>query len=306
MDRAEEGVAVDRAMRNIVAVIAAIVSSVADAPTSDFVYSSLSFYGRRRGGELPGTWFVEALGALGIDERRVRQTLYRMEHAGALLSRRAGRVKWYRASPTTAAILDAGVARVALPADEAWDGQWTLVHYRVGEAARDKRDRIRDVLLVEGFGSLGPGLYAHPRDRTARLLAAAAELGLRDRLQVFRGTHVAGTDDRRLVAETWDLGALARRYRAVLARFRIVADEPSARWAPMEAFALRFAFMFEFFRISWEDPSLPESLLPADWPGEEARAVADRLMHGLLPGAIAFGDLVLVRDQRQGGHVAPG
>jgi phenylacetic acid degradation operon negative regulatory protein len=259
------------------------------------VYSSLSYFGRRRGGELPGTWFVEALGAVGVDERRVRQTLYRMEHAGALLTRRAGRVKWYRASATTAAILDAGVTRVADSADEAWDGQWTLVHYRVGEDARDKRDRIRDVLLVEGFGSLGPGLYAHPRDRTARLLAAASELGLRDRLNVFRGTHVAGLDHRRLVAETWDLGALARHYHAFLCRFRAVADAPPGRWLPREAFALRFAFMFEFFRISWGDPSLPASLLPPDWPGEEARAVADRLMGALLPAAITFGDQVLAR-----------
>jgi phenylacetic acid degradation operon negative regulatory protein len=280
-------------MLNIVAVIAAIVSSIRSAPTSDFVYSSLSFFARRRGGQLPGMWFVDALGALGVDERRVRQTLYRMEHTGALLTRRAGRVKWYRASPTTAAILDAGVARVAVPADEPWDGRWTLVHYRVGEEARDKRDRIRDVLLVEGFGALGPGLYAHPRDRTARLLAAAGELGLRDRLNVFRGTHVAGVDARRLVDETWDLARLAARYRAFLGRFRSVADGPPARWTPREAFALRFAFMFEFFRISWDDPALPASLLPADWPGEDARGVADRLMRALLPGAIDFADAVL-------------
>jgi phenylacetic acid degradation operon negative regulatory protein len=286
-------------------VIEAIVSSIAGAPTSDFVYSSLSFFGRRRGGQLPGVWFVEALGALGVAEQRVRQTLYRMEHSGALLARRAGRVKWYRASPSTEAILDAGVARVAAHAEEAWDGRWTLVHYRVGEEDRNKRDRIRDVLLVGGFGALGPGLYAHPRDDRGRLLAAAEELGLRDRLNVFRGTHVAGVDDRRLVAETWDIVGLARRYRAFLSRFRAVAGEPPARWTPREAFALRFAFMFEFFRISWDDPSLPTSLLPPEWPGEEARSLAERLMQALLPGAITFGDLVLARTAGQRGHAVP-
>ena len=40
--------------------------------------------------------------------------------------------------------VDAGVARIATPAEEAWDGHWTLVHYRVGEDARDPR-ALRDL-----------------------------------------------------------------------------------------------------------------------------------------------------------------
>jgi phenylacetic acid degradation operon negative regulatory protein len=272
-----------------------ILSSISAAPTSDFVYSSLSFFGRQRGGELPGRWFVEALGALGVEEQAVRQTLFRMEASHALLARREGRIKWYRPSPTTQAVLDAGVARVRTPAEDAWDGAWTLVHFRLGEQERERRDRVRDVLLVEGFGTLGPGLYIHPRDRTERLLVAAEALGLRHELNVFRGVHVAGMDDPRLVLSLWDIPALAGRYRRFLRRFAPVARVAVRDLSPREAFGLRFACMFEIFRISWDDPSLPSSLLPAEWPGEEARVLAARLIESLLPGAMAFGDEVLVR-----------
>jgi phenylacetic acid degradation operon negative regulatory protein len=272
---------------------------LSNAVTSDFVYSSLSFFARRRGGELPGSWFVASLAPFQIDEHAIRQTLFRMERNGALLARRDGRTKWYRPSPSTQAILDAGVARVAEPAEAGWDHCWTVVHFRLGSDERELRDRLRDVLRVEGFGSLGPGLYVHPRDRTARLLAAVERLGVAPQFNVFRGNHVAGMDNEKLVRELWDLPAIARRYRRFIRRFAPLAASRTARLSTCDAFGLRFAFMFEFFRITWDDPSLPAELLPAQWPGEEARAIADRLMRTLLPGAIAFGDEILRSVTRQ-------
>lgn len=266
-----------------------IMSSLAKSPTSDFVYSSLSFFGGPRGGPLTGVWFVRSMGALGVSAQTTRQTLFRMEAEGALIGRKVGRTKRYHASPTTLAVIEAGRDRVAQPANERWDGRWTLVHFRVGEDDRDIRDRLRDVLLVEGFGSLGPGLYIHPRDRTARLTRAAKELRVTDRINVFRGAHSAGVSDQQLVHETWDLAAIAARYRTFIRRFTPVAAARTSTLTPLEAFGLRFAFMFEFFRISWDDPSLPHELLPAEWPGEEARRLAETLMKKLMPGALRFG-----------------
>lgn len=267
-----------------------IMSTLKRAPTSDFIYSSLSFFGEGRGDELQGTWFVGALTSLGVEERAIRQTLFRMERRGSLLSRRSGRMKFYRPGPATSAVLEAGRARVREPVPPLWDGLWTLVHFRVGEEDRKARDGLRDVLLVEGFGALGPALYLHPRDRTAGLLAAARELGLTDRINVFRGGHIAGLDDRRLAAALWDPGAIARRYRAYIGRFLPIAGVAARHWTGKEAFALRFASMFEFFRISWDDPALPLSLVPADWPGEEARRIAEKLARKLTPAASRYAE----------------
>lgn len=273
--------------------VAAILSSLKSATTGDFIYSSMSFFASQRGGKLPGLWFVEALGEIGIDEQAVRQTLFRLERSGVLISTREGRQKWYRASPATEQIMSAGRQRVSEPVEKEWDGQWSLVHFRVGEDDREQRNRLRDVLLVEGFGLLGPGLYIHARDRTARVITSAKELGLSDRVNVFRGPHVAGPEAKRLVHDLWDLAAIAARYRKFLRRFEPVAIRRPAAFTPREAFGLRFAFMFEFFRITWDDPALPSSLLPHDWPAERARRVADKLMRGLLPGAVEFADQVL-------------
>jgi len=176
------------------------------------------------------------------------------------------------------------------------DGQWTLVHFRIGEEERKVRDRIRDVLMVEGFGLLGPGAYLHPRDRTARLLAAAKQLEVSDRINLFRGPRVAGASDTKLVRDLWDTEAIAIRYRAFIRRFAPFTHKRPAWRSERDAFALRFAFMFEFFRITWDDPGLPAALLPEGWPGEEAREIADTLMTSLLPPAIAYGDQLLRRE----------
>lgn len=266
------------------------MSSLASATTSDFVYSSLSFFGARRGGALPGSWFVEALAPLGVGEPAVRQTLYRMEKSGALEARRAGRVKLYAPSPPTRAVMEAGRARM-LGADESgWDGQWTVIHFRFPAAEWQLRDRLREVLMVEGFGALDPGLYLHPRDRAARVAAAAREAGVEDRLFIVRGHHREGGEARRLVHDLWDIAGIRGRYHTFLERFEAV--DPGAL-SDFEAFAVRFAAVFQFFRITWDDPELPLELLPDDWPGSRARARAAEIYRGLDAPAVRFADAVL-------------
>ena len=269
-----------------------IVSSLASAATSDFVYSGLSFFGERRGGVLPGGWFVEALAPLGVGEPAIRQTLYRMEKSGALEARRVGRMKLYAASAPTRAVMEAGRARMLGGPDPEWDGQWTVVHFRFPAEEWQLRDRLREVLMVEGFGALDPGLYLHPRDRAGRVAAAAREAGAEDRLFIVRGNRRHGSDDRRLVHDLWDIAGLRGRYRAFLDRF---AALDAGALTDLEAFAVRFAAVFEFFRITWDDPELPPELLPDDWPAARARARIAELYRALDEPALRYADGVLER-----------
>ena len=278
------------------------MSTLREAPVSDFVYSSLSFFAPLHDGRLPARWFTESLGALGIEEQAVRQTLFRLERGGVLVGSRQGRMKWYAAASATEGILAAGRARVSTPSADEWDGNWTIVHFRIGEDDRERRDRIRDLLLVEGFAALGPGMYVQARDRSAVILAGAEALGVADRVRVFRGPMIGGQPTERFVLDLWDLAALGSRYRRFVKRYQPIAAAPASRWSPREAFALRFAFMFEFFRITWDDPALPPMLLPAEWPGERARAIAFRLTEKLRARAIAFAEDVY--DAVSGGRTA--
>ena len=267
--------------------IATFRDIVTDAPVSYSVYSAFSFYGSRRGHELPGTWLVAALGALGHETAAVRQTLYRMEASKELESRVMGRGKFYRLSAAARAEAEAGLAKIMDDDTQAWDGEWTLVQFRAGTETQVERERLREVLRAEGFAPMANGLYLHPRDRSARLLAAARDHGVRDIVEVFRGRRIDGDDDRALVARHWNLDAIAARYESFVERF-----EPLARGTfPAEtAFVLRFAVVFDYLEAAWQDPELALPLLPAKWAGARARRLARDLYKRLLPGALAFGD----------------
>jgi phenylacetic acid degradation operon negative regulatory protein len=274
--------------------LGAFRSVVTDAPVSYSVYSAFSFYGARRGNELPGTWLVSALGALGHETAAVRQTLYRMESSRELESRVAGRVKFYRLSPAARAEAEAGLAKIMDDDSQPWDGQWTLVLFRPGSEDRVERERLREVLRAEGFASVGGGLYLHPRDRVVRLLGAARGHGVRDMLEVFRGPRVQpdDDDDRAFVARHWNLDAIAARYEAFVGRYEPIALNKTA--LPLEtAFVLRFAVVFDYLEAAWQDPELTPALLPAKWAGARARRLARDLYRRLLPGALAFGDSLL-------------
>jgi phenylacetic acid degradation operon negative regulatory protein len=261
------------------------------ARASEFVYSILSFYARRRGGELPGTWLVGALGDLGIPAATTRKTLWRMERDGELISRRDGRSKLYRATPLAWAEIEGGTDKILGPAEKAWDERWTVVAYAFDSTERVARERIRAVLDAEGFGAIGPGVFVHPRDRGGRILAAAEEQDIAARIRVFRGARLPGETDAKFVREVWDLREVARRYRRFLEGFEPLAERVKTL-TPRVAFAARFAVVLAYLGAAWSDPELPPSLLPPDWPGPAARALAGKLYRALLPAALAHGDAI--------------
>jgi phenylacetic acid degradation operon negative regulatory protein len=57
---------------------------------------------------------------------------------------------------------------------------------------------------------------------------------------------------------------------------------------PAEAFAASQRLLHAWRKFLFRDPGLPESLLPADWPGTEAARFFDRETARLAPAAGAF------------------
>jgi phenylacetic acid degradation operon negative regulatory protein len=270
--------------------------TVLDAPVSYSVFSAFSFYGSRRGNELAGTWLVAALTAMGHELPAVRQTLYRMEGSAVLQSRVVGRNKFYRLSPGARADAEAGLAKMMSPPPGLWDKQWTIVQLIADGEDRSGKELVREVVRAEGFGRVGPNLFIHPRDRTARLIAAARGHGVTDLLTIFRGRRQLPEDDRVLVSTCWDLRQIASGYRTFVKRFAPIAKGASAI-SDLQAFLLRFALVFDFLEIGWSDPELPLELLPPDWPGLEAKQLVQQLYRRLLPGALAFGDRLNTRSR---------
>jgi phenylacetic acid degradation operon negative regulatory protein len=272
-----------------------ILSTITAEPPTELIYSLLSAYGRRRGGELPGAWFVAVLESLRHKPPSVRQALFRLAREGALETRKAGRITWYRLSSFGQAAIATGSDKLFTPPQSSWDGCWTLVFCQFDTGSREAREHAREILELEGFALLGRGAYIHPHERTDRVLNLLREARLEDRATIFRARRLNGEADDALVARLWDLRRLERGYRRFLRMFQPLADRPVASWSPAEAFAGRLAVVCKFLRTAWDDPGLPRALLPDDWSGHQARVVAARLYESLLTGTLRHGDTVARR-----------
>jgi phenylacetic acid degradation operon negative regulatory protein len=248
------------------------------------VYSSLSAFADLNAGELPGTWFVAALGPLGHSPEAIRQTLFRLTRKQVLIARQKGRSKYYRCSASTRAEIDVGLDKIFLDHRGHWDGNWTLVHYAFADAERVQRDQLRGVLKVMGFAALGIGLFIHPGDQTELLEQSIQDLDIDSCVQIFRSNRLHAGDDPAFIRSLWDLQDLSVRYLSFTKQFGMLTRSKDKMTGDMY-FALRFMVVIEFLRVAWDDPCLPPALLPGDWQGDRARLLARKLYRQCLPQA---------------------
>ncbi|HVT39770.1 MAG TPA: PaaX family transcriptional regulator C-terminal domain-containing protein [Gemmatimonadaceae bacterium] len=261
------------------------MSTISQVPISYFVYSSLSCFSQRLGGALPGMWFMRAIQQAGRAPAAIRQTLYRMEAEDEIVARKMGRVKWYSASRYAQAEIDAGLARILRPSRRTWSGRWTIVHLRFGGGAahRVARERVVALLAVEGFALLGADSYISTSDAGPRVVNALPGTVL-PHVTVLAGTLLNTAPQKSLLA-LWNVPRLGLRYRAALDRLRAIETTVQKGISDSDAFLLRFAVVFDYLQVAWDDPDLPRELLPIDWLGHSARLLTARLYRRLLPSA---------------------
>jgi phenylacetic acid degradation operon negative regulatory protein len=216
-----------------------------------------------------GAWqesLIGALGTLGYKTHAARQALARSVSAGWLETERHGRRSRVQLAPETAEMLRSGAARIySFGAPWDWDGRWLLVVLRVPEERREVRHRMRTRLAWAGFGSLGGGLWISPHVERERELADASGDEPGAELVSFHGGLGALGDPARVVAEAWDLDAVATAYRAFTARFGRMSPR-----GPESVFRAQTLLVHEWRKFPFLDPDLPDGMLPARWPRKRA------------------------------------
>jgi phenylacetic acid degradation operon negative regulatory protein len=232
------------------------------------------------GGALWLSGLIELLGPFGINERLVRTSVYRLAREGWLVSKAEGRRSLYRLTRQGQRRFEHAYRRVyAPPATDPWDGGWHLVIVPPGSIDESSRRELRKELEWDGYGVLGPGLFARPAlpgnedalDETARALGISGSIAL---VTARTLPHAIGSITS-LTRDCWDLKNVAGAYHGFVGRFQGVARAlgRGADPAPQQCFVLRTLLIHEFRRVTLHDPQLPAELLPANWPEAVAYAL---------------------------------
>ena len=107
---------------------------------------------------------LEALGALGVEEKSARQSLTRTANEGVLTSTRHGRRVLWELTPQGAELLEEGTRRIYgfMRERHPWDGRWLVLSVPIPETQRQLRHRLRTRLTWLGLGSPTSGLWVTP------------------------------------------------------------------------------------------------------------------------------------------------
>lgn len=217
--------------------------------------------------------FVDVLGRVGVGEHAARSTLARMTRRGLLRRHRRGKRVYLGLTERAASILESAAGRVwdEGPVNRRWNGTWTLLGFSLPESRRGDRHLLRARLMWQGFGMLQNGLWIAPGEvDVAELLT---DLDVIDNVNVFVGKVLPPTNTAATISSTWDLDALATRYRQFLQRWDTACPLPDAP----DDLSRQLWLGAEWLLLVREDPRLPLEHLPADWPAVRAEHVAIRL-----------------------------
>ncbi|MEO1202039.1 MAG: phenylacetic acid degradation operon negative regulatory protein PaaX [Pseudomonadota bacterium] len=251
-----------------------------------------------RGGSVWLGSLIALLEELGVSERLVRTSVFRLAKDGWLESRQVGRRSYYSLTADGRERFRTATLRIYGEPRPSWDGEWRLLLLPGLDAAT--RDAVRRECGWLGFGALTSNVLAHPSADDDELDNTLERLGVRDDVVVMRG-HGLGEQGglHKLVAGAWDLGELDSGYRVFVDRFDAARSALIAERdvKPASAFLLRTLLLQEYRRLLLRDPQLPAELLPRDWHGVKAYALCRELYRGLYRACDAYlGDTVETAD----------
>src|SRR5699024_391293 len=109
-----------------------------------------------RGGTVWLGSLIRALEPLGLNERLVRASVYRLSQEGWLSSQRVGRRSYDSLTRAGWRSFERAYERVYSEPQVSWNGEWTLAI--VAGVAVDKREPLRKELGNIGFGAFSSGV----------------------------------------------------------------------------------------------------------------------------------------------------
>jgi phenylacetic acid degradation operon negative regulatory protein len=219
---------------------------------------------------------------LGLNERVVRTSVFRLAKEGWLTAEQIGRRSYYRLTELGRHRCEAAHGRIYVPPTQTWDHHWILVITDHATIDPKQHEVLRGDLRWLGFGQIASGVLLHPAPDETALRQAIFDAGVSRQALVMRAvteSWVAPEALRDTIDTCWDMKRVTQGYIEFLETFRPVWQALNGKEQPdpQTCFAIRTLLMHAFRRVLLRDPKLPDELLESDWPGTAARLLCRNL-----------------------------
>ena len=243
------------------------------------------------GGEIWLGSLIQLLAPLGVSERLVRTSVYRLAQDGWIEGIKEGRRSYYHL--TTFASQQAALyeRRIYHFSEQAWNGEWELIFTGTQGVDTEQRTELRKRLGWLGFGIIAPNVFGHPTAPMGPVWEIFSEMKITAKVVVMRATNydeMRGLGTLEMVRQCFKLEALEKDYSAFIKRYRpltqaLESDNGGVDGTPEACCILRAMLIHHYRRILVRDPELPAPLLPDDWAGHHARQICARLYRAIEP-----------------------
>jgi len=225
---------------------------------------------------------IKLVAPLGINQRLVRTSVFRLTEKGLLQSRQVGRRSFYSLTDTGFRQFSSAAERIYRYDNYQWDGEWCLVFTTLSNLQQKDRERFRNELLWLGFNRLSRGVYAHPMVPLERVHKVVCEMGVEDSVAVMQA-RATGSDPFRvsgnMVRYNFNFDVMKDEYCEYIDYFQglLEAAQATQNKSAELCFLIRLLLIHRFRRILLGEPEIPLELVPSDCLSHRARRITELL-----------------------------
>tara|TARA_R110000787_G_scaffold13918_46_gene43384 strand:- start:3802 stop:4749 length:948 start_codon:yes stop_codon:yes gene_type:complete len=254
-----------------------------------------------------GIWLsdlIRLLQPLGVNERLVRTSAFRLIEEEWLEARREGRRSFYSLTDSGLSRIEDAYGRIYTPQEPHWDQNWTMVILpRNGDGALERLE-LRRELEWEGFAMATTGVFLHPSANSKALRRILSQLDLLDRAVVLRAQSIEGYSNEAMpsmISRCWNLEEVGTRYERFVDLFGPLPDLlTSQKLTPEMAFVVQTLLIHSYRRATLHDPRLPVPMLPPEWPGLKAYDICKSIYSLTVADALSHVNSVAIKDRSAG------
>ncbi len=229
---------------------------------------------------------IKMVAPLGINQRLVRTSVFRLTEKGLLQSRQVGRRSFYSLTDTGFRQYSTAAGRIYRYQDYQWDGEWCIVFTTQENLDQKNKQRFQNELDWLGFNRLSRGVYAHPMVKLARVHKVVREMGLEDSVVVMQA-NATGRDpfkvSSNMIRNCFNFDVMKAQYREYIDYFQDILEaaeastESSVEKKPEHCFLIRVLLINRYRHILLGEPEIPPELIPSDCLGHRARDITEQL-----------------------------
>jgi len=224
---------------------------------------------------------IKLVAPLGISQRLVRTSIYRLAKDGWVSGQRIGRRSYYRLTDSGQRSTAQAESRIYYTPISEWDGEWRMIFANSAGIGAEQRTELKKRLNWLGFGAIATNVYGHPVVSMEPVWELLDAMELTGKVVVMRARYfdnIHRPDSKEMVRQCWKLDTLVKDYRQFIDRYQpVITGQNLHRQSAESSFLLRILLIHHYRRILLRDPQLPATLLPKNWVGHSAYGLCRKI-----------------------------